>query len=117
MITSTGEVTSGHYSIESYTNFGMVFKTKELAERAAIEIRRVNRIRALAYQLDPDYVDTFDYTRLCKTNFNDSSMIFNNNGEWKHASSSITRNQGTTAMRKETAIKLCDILNSGNYPL
>ena len=117
MITSTGEVTSGHYSIESYANFGMVFKTKEIAERATIEIRRVNRIRALAYQLDPDYVDTFDYTRLSRTTIEDSYMLYNNNGKWKYTLSINSRYSGITTMRKETAIKLCDILNSGNYPL
>lgn len=89
--------------------FGMERQTREQAERAAIEMRRFNRLLALRDELcGDDVLDLYsDSKKYC---------LFYVDKEWRHTDTSVMvlTPYFTT---KDSAQKACDMLNSGEVEL
>ena len=121
------ELSGGHHYISSAgvvkldpsftltSNFGMEATTEKVAEKMAKDMRLANRIRARAYEIDPDYVDEFDYTKHNKQPVDLSYFIYNNSGEWKTHSNINGRYGGVVTMLYSTAMQLCEEINSGRF--
>lgn len=109
----------GRIGISSSTsdtrNFGTEFKTEELAERAAKEIRRSNRLRALAWQIcEPqDSDDCHIFKHVSETH--ESAYIASNCGAYD--TSNISTTSGLILMSRDTATKICQLLNDGLFSL
>jgi len=115
-IDTLGVIDNASTTINS-RNFGAEFKTKELAEKALVDMRKTNRLRNLAMQIDPDFIDEFDYTKHNNQPYLKSCYIYNNSGEWKTGSNTNSRYYGTIVMSKSTAEKICQLLNDGLFEL
>ena len=92
-------------------SLGVEFKTKELAEKALVDMRRTNRLRNLAYQLDPDYVD--DNNKDEEVYFIELNSLGTYIAEWNMG----FRTLGTVYMSKQTSITICQLLNDKLFDL
>lgn len=106
-----GNVFEGRTAV-NVRGFGLEAATKEVATKMARDMKLANRIRARAYEIDPDFVDTFDYTKQSKVIL---SYIYNSSGKYKHSNCCSVREAGTVYMSKDTAIQLCQEINDGLF--
>ena len=110
-------VSSGGHAIEyqefqGARDFGSERKTREAAERAAIEMRKFNRLLAYRDEFAPGYEpDWRDNCGKFHIYFDHSNGTFDvdANQEWEAI--------GTIYMPKSVAIELCRKLNSGEVVL
>lgn len=96
-------------SVHKSRNFGTEFKTEELAKKASIDMRRTNRLRNLAYQLDPDYIDKGAGSEAWRIALVGSEYTVNWNISF--------RALGTIYMSEQTAKKICQLLNDKLFDL
>lgn len=78
---------------------------------------QANRIQARAFEIDPDFVDEFDYTEFDKRQTNKSAYLYNNNGEWKYTTNPVSRYIGAPVMSVPTTKQICEEINSGRFPI
>ena len=91
-------------SSEDYLEHGRYRDTKEQAEYSLARNKRANRLEALVMKLQPNELGG-DY------------YIYNNEGGWNCVRTTITTQPGKVMMTKDTAIKVCEMLSSGEYSL
>ena len=99
-------------SVGNYRSFGTERKTREAAERAAIEMRKFNRL--LAYRdefapgYEPDWSDDAEksYVTQCHTS-----------GKYQVADNMLCQTLGAVYMPYDVARELCLKLNSGEVVL
>ena len=114
-ISKSGKVQmSYHGSTSAMKEFGMERQTEEQAERAAVEMRRFNRLLALRDELCGD--DEVDWEDI---DFRKYYLFFNHdNGKWVSTYDYTCYETITHYFTsKESAQKACDMLNSGEVEL
>ena len=107
-----GEVFAAQTSSES-RKFGTERATKEQAERAAVEMRRFNRLLALRDELCGDEVVNWE-------NGEEKHYLYHWNGDtpkWRIGIDTYSRVQTPYFTNYDLAQKACDMLNSGEVEL
>ena len=98
---------------EVHYHFGTARQTEEQAERAAVEMRRFNRLLALRDELCGDAVVNWE-------NGEDKHYLYHWNGDapkWRIGIDTYCRVQTPYFTSYELAQKACDMLNSGEAEL
>jgi hypothetical protein len=103
-------------SVDSFSHkkeFGTKRITKEQAERAAVEMRRFNRLLALRDELCGDELVAWgdDYTEKYRIYFS------HGNGRWYVTTDIFCESITPYFTTKEAAQRACDMLNSGEVEL
>lgn len=103
-----GQVTYGESS-DNYKRFGTERKTREAAERAAIEMRKFNRLLAYRDEFAPDYdPDRSELTvGECCVHFDHARK------RWTMSRNRVGDVAGAVYMPLRVAVHLCRKLNSG----
>ena len=112
-IDPVGDVMGHGGTFEGYRNFGIERKTSEAAERAAIEMRKFNRLLAYRDEFAPGYDPDWANTKAGKyyVYFRSESRSYHFTHETKSYS------LGVAYMPKNVVEELCRKLNSGEVVL
>jgi hypothetical protein len=95
------------------SEFGLERQTKQQAERAAVEMRKFNRLLALRDELCGD-----DVANWTDNESNKWILYFDNkDNEWTTGKNQYMQYVGVYFTSEETAQKACDMLNSGEVEL
>jgi len=94
-IASTGKASNN-------INLGLYRHTKEQAKVSLERIKKANRLEMLVYDIQEEVGGT--------------CFVYKQFDGWNY-DSTINHNPGMVKMYKETAIKVCEILNNGEYEL
>jgi hypothetical protein len=100
-------------STQGMKEFGHERPTNEQAERAAVEMRKFNRLLALRDELCGDDVVDWEST------MSDKWRLFHDNrdGEWKVAKNQYMQDVAVYFTKEEQVRRVCDMLNSGEVEL
>ena len=112
-IAPDGQIIGGGESSYNYRHFGSERKTREAAERAAIEMRKFNRLLAYRDEFAPGYEPDWNDEGEEKTYvFQDRAS-----GKYQVADNIICQTLGSVYMPVDVAIELRNKLNSGEVVL
>ena len=107
--------TSNSYS--TYRNAGAEYQTEAQAKISSKRMVQANRVQARAFEIDPDFVDEFDYTIHNEQLRGKSYSLYSHSGKWVCTGNTAYRELGTPIMLKATAIQICEEINSGRFPI
>lgn len=110
-----GEVVEVQTSSPS-REFGLERQTQKQAERAAVEMRRFNRLLALRDELCGNDLEVVDLFSDCKKYYV-YSCHRNKEKKWSYTDCSILTSIGVYFTTAKTAQKACNMLNSGEVEL
>ena len=103
-------------STNDFKSHGVERATKKQAERAAVEMRRFNRLLALRDELCGNDLEVVDLFSDCKKYYV-YSCHGNKEKKWSYTDCSILTSIGVYFTTAKTAQKACDMLNSGEVDL
>jgi hypothetical protein len=108
----TGSVDMGKSNNE-IKQFGIERPTKEQAERAAVEMRKFNRLLALRDELWGDDLPDWE------SKMSDKWRVYRDNkhGKWGVGKDRYMQDVGVYFTKEEHAKRACDMLNSGEVEL
>ena len=100
-------------SSDNYKRFGSERKTREAAERAAIEMRKFNRLLAYRDEFAPGYEPDWNNSEEVKV------YVFQDHqsGKYHFAINALCKTIGAVYMPIDVAAELCRKLNSGEVVL
>ena len=112
-INESGAITSRVESIESMREFGIERPTQQQAERAAVEMRKFNRLLALRDELCGDDLPDWE------SKISDKWRVYcdNKHGKWNVGKDRYMQDVGVYFTKEEHARRACDMLNSGKVEL
>ena len=99
-----------------HKEFGVERPERQQAERAAVEMRRFNRLLALRDELCGDDLEVVDLFSDCKKYYV-YSCHGNKEKKWSYTDCSILTSIGVYFTTAKTARRACDMLNSGEVEL